>query len=32
LHFLIWADPHALGLKGAEYILGYGEKLARRNR
>lgn len=26
LYHLIWAGPHKLGLKGAEYILGKGEK------
>lgn len=32
LYFLIWAGPHGLGLKGADYILGQGEKLAKKNR
>ena len=32
LYFLIWAGPHGLGLKGADYILGHGEKLALKNR
>ncbi|HUO01139.1 MAG TPA: three-Cys-motif partner protein TcmP, partial [Rhizomicrobium sp.] len=27
LYYLIWAGPNSLGLKGAEYILGQGEKL-----
>jgi three-Cys-motif partner protein len=30
LYYLIWAGPHATGLKGAEHILSKGEKLARR--
>lgn len=32
LYFIIWAGPHAAGLKGAEYILGGGEKLAAKRR
>lgn len=27
LYYLIWAGPHKLGLKGAEYILRQGEKI-----
>jgi len=27
LYYLIWAGPHKLGLKGAEYILGKGESI-----
>lgn len=29
LYYLIWAGPNRLGLKGAEYILGMNERLAR---
>jgi three-Cys-motif partner protein len=32
LYFIIWAGPHSAGLKGAEYILGGGEKLAAKRR
>lgn len=32
LYHLLWAGPHAKGLQGAEYILGYGEKLAKKRR
>lgn len=32
LYFLIWAGPHKAGLKGAEYILGAGERLAAKRR
>lgn len=32
LYYLLWAGPHPTGLKGAEYILGYGEKLAKKRR
>ena len=32
LYYLIWAGPHSKGLRGAEYILGHGEKLAKKNR
>jgi len=32
LYYLIWAGPNATGLKGAEHILGKGEKLPRRAR
>lgn len=32
LYFIIWAGPHAAGLKGADYILGGGEKLAIKRR
>lgn len=32
LYHLLWAGPHAKGKQGAEYILGYGEKLARKRR
>ncbi len=30
LYYLIWAGPNKLGLKGAEYILGQGEKCGSR--
>lgn len=29
LYFLIWAGPHPLGLKGADYVLSKGVKLGR---
>lgn len=29
LYYLIWAGPHSLGLKGADYILSKGVKLGR---
>lgn len=29
LYYLIWAGPHAAGLKGANYVLQMGEKLPR---
>jgi three-Cys-motif partner protein len=32
LYFLIWAGPHKAGLKGANYILGSGERLALKRR
>jgi three-Cys-motif partner protein len=32
LYFLLWAGPHKMGKKGAEYILGSGEKLAKKRR
>lgn len=32
LYYLIWAGPHRKGLVGAEYVLGHGEKLAKKNR
>jgi three-Cys-motif partner protein len=32
LYYLIWAGPHPAGLKGAEYILGSGERLAAKRR
>lgn len=32
LYYLIWAGPHKRGLTGAEYVLGHGEKLAKKNR
>lgn len=32
LYYLIWAGPHRKGLVGADYILGQGEKLAKKNR
>ncbi len=32
LYYLVWAGPHLKGRKGAEYILGHGEKLAKKNR
>lgn len=32
LYYLIWAGPHRRGLTGAEYILGHGEKLAKKKR
>ncbi|EEW26724.1 three-Cys-motif partner protein TcmP [Rhodobacter ferrooxidans] len=32
LYYLLWAGPHAKGKQGAEYILGYGEKLAKKRR
>jgi three-Cys-motif partner protein len=31
LYYLIWAGPNAMGLKGAEYILGKGEGARRRS-
>lgn len=30
LYYLIWAGPNALGLKGADYILSQGEKVAKK--
>jgi len=30
LYHLLWAGPHEKGKVGAEYILGYGEKLAKK--
>lgn len=30
LYYLIWAGPHRLGLRGADYILRQGEKVATR--
>jgi len=27
LYYLLWAGPHKLGLRGADYILGQGEKV-----
>ncbi|MFM2366283.1 MAG: hypothetical protein RIR95_891, partial [Pseudomonadota bacterium] len=32
LYYLVWAGSHSKGLQGAEYILGHGEKLAKKNR
>lgn len=32
LYHLLWAGPHAKGKQGAEYILGHGEKLAKKRR
>lgn len=32
LYYLLWAGPHGKGLEGAEYILGHGERLAKKNR
>jgi len=32
LYFLIWAGPHRLGLKGADYILKKGEKVSKHRR
>lgn len=29
LYYLIWAGPHKMGLKGADYILSKGEKITR---
>lgn len=32
LYHLLWAGPHAKGKQGAEYILGYGKRLAKKRR
>lgn len=32
LYYLLWAGPHVKGKQGAEYILGYGERLAKKRR
>lgn len=32
LYYLVWAGPHSKGLQGADYVLGHGEKLAKKRR
>ena len=32
LYYLVWAGPHPKGKEGAQYILGYGERLAKKRR
>lgn len=32
LYYIIWAGPHSKGQQGAEYVLGHGEKLAKKRR